>query len=116
MKLIKSGIGNFGIVSDSTQDAVEAKDYRYIVVTREGGHPGSLGGSSGYKIRGTNDLKELLGREIFGDRSVEVTDTQNGKHISKEALARQYLASLSAEQKAVLLDELLLKHVMLLAE
>ena len=110
MKTIDSGYGNSGDLMEARRRVLNEKPFRYIIITTSGGTPGMIGGSFNYEIQGTNSMRELFKRNVI--RGVdEIIDTKTDRKIKTANLAKQYLASLTKEQKEALLDEMLKKYL-----
>ena len=112
MKLLHSGYGNSGIFMDARDGVLKQKPFRYVVVKSYGGQRGLIGGSFSYEFYGVNSLKELLNQKKVTMIEInQIIDTKTGKEIKKEDIVKQFLKSLTARQKAVLVDEMLINYL-----
>lgn len=106
MKKIDSGYGNSGDLMQARQGALQEKTFLYITITTSGGVPNRIGGTFHYEICGTDLMEELLVPNIIRQNG-EIIDVTAGKTIERDWLARQYIESLSAQQKVALIDKML---------
>jgi len=110
MRMIDSGYGNSGDLMDARQVTLQKKPFRYIVTSTSGGTPGAIGGSFDFEIHGTNNMRDLL-KPIVIQTDSEIIDVVTGQTLPKKQLAKQYLLSLTPEQRGALIDEMLEKYL-----
>ena len=110
MKTFDQGYGNSGDMIGVRERAWKQKSYRYVIITTSGGHSGAIGGSFNYKVFGTNNMRELLKPSVMRD-SGQIIDTEVGKEIERSQLAKEYVSSLTDEQRTALINEMLQKFL-----
>jgi hypothetical protein len=113
MEDLYSGKGRNNENLASKQEALREKKFRYILVKIPPWQPGLNYYQMRHRIniKGTDDAAELVNPTLLGE-GYEITDTQNGKTVSRVELAEKYVASLTPAAKAELFDKVLVRALL----